>query len=582
LLALLAMKFTPPDDMQTLFVLDCITHVAPFTPVFYLCIALAFVRGWSSMPRWTSLLFFMPALNMLLCSTNSLHHLQYRVFSIIKSEIVFGPFVIVIGIYSYISIVASMVIMLRFAARSRNRLYLKQCLLVSLGGVCPLVVSALATFTDWDISIAATAMGFLPLILCNGIAIYQLHLLDITPVATQQVLDWISDCYLILNEKGLVIAYNKPFSTLFATKYGITENRYLRDCVKKEDISGKTAIYNMITAVDACLSSQSTVSYEQAAIIERAGVTQKNYYVTEVSALVINEKPAGFVIIFKDITLIKKSTRQLQKNQKRMLEQERFAFLGQMIGGLAHNLKTPIMSISGCISAADGLIEECLASLDDPVVTGDDYREIYGEIREWLQKIREASTYMSEIITAIKGQASTVGAYEESTFALDEVIKRTTLLMRHELVSSGCVLQAECLNGEGEITLRGDINNLIQVLCNLISNAIYAHKQTGQSIITVGMEETGGMLSLYVKDRGGGIPERVRGRLFKEMVTSKGAQGSGLGMYISQAVVRGKFGGQMWARDNPEGGAIIGMTIPLTGSASGEGAEEEGRFYETT
>ena len=38
---------------------------------------------------------------------------------------------------------------------------------------------------------------------------------------------------------------------------------------------------------------------------------------------------------------------QLQDSQERMMEQERLAFLGQMIGGLAHNLKTPIMSISG-------------------------------------------------------------------------------------------------------------------------------------------------------------------------------------------------------------------------------------------
>ena len=50
---------------------------------------------------------------------------------------------------------------------------------------------------------------------------------------------------------------------------------------------------------------------------------------------------------------------QLRDSQARMMEQERLASLGQMIGGLAHNLKTPIMSISGCISAVENLVEEC-------------------------------------------------------------------------------------------------------------------------------------------------------------------------------------------------------------------------------
>jgi two-component system sensor histidine kinase HupT/HoxJ len=47
------------------------------------------------------------------------------------------------------------------------------------------------------------------------------------------------------------------------------------------------------------------------------------------------------------------------------------------------------------------------------------------------------------------------------------------------------------------------------------------------------------------------------------MITSKGTQGTGLGLYISNAVVRGKFGGTMWLKDNPGGGSIFGLSIPL-------------------
>ena len=48
-----------------------------------------------------------------------------------------------------------------------------------------------------------------------------------------------------------------------------------------------------------------------------------------------------------------------------------------------------------------------------------------------------------------------------------------------------------------------------------------------------------------------GVPEDIKNRLFKQMITNKGAQGTGLGVYISNTVIRAKFGGSMWMEDNP-------------------------------
>ena len=563
---MLLMFITPPERVDILQFLDSLSYLGTAISPFYLLICYTFTKSADKPPKWFFLPFIVPVLAFLICLTNDWHHLQYQVFSVIRSEIVFGPYVFISGANGYICVVASMILLVTFARRNPSRLYIGQCSMLAIGGLCPFLVSILSTFSGLNFSIAATPLSFSFLVLFNGIAIYRLNLLDITPVATQHVLDWISDCYLILSPSGLIISYNKPFAAVFASRYGIMENRYLKDCVKEEDISKKTAIYNIMTAVDACREAQTTISYEQSVVLNHDGAVQKSYYVTDVSQLIINDKPAGFVVIFKDITQLKKSMQQLQDSQSRMMEQERFAFLGQMIGGLAHNLKTPIMGISGCISAADTLIDECLDSLDDPNVNQDDYREIYGEMRDWFQKIMESTAYMSDIITAIKGQATTVSASNTSLFTVDELIKRTTLLMRHELLSSGCTLTTEYKN-PANVTLHGDINNLVQVLGNLVTNAIYAQKQVGGGCITIGVEQEDGSIKIYVRDTGPGIPPSVRHRLFREMTTSKGAQGTGLGLYISNAVVHGKFNGTMWCEDNPGGGAIFGMTIPLPPSA---------------
>ena len=562
-IALLGMKLTSRDNTLALMFWDaCTNTMGAVMPVFCLCIALIFVKGWQQMPKKTIWLFVIPVITILVVWTNPQHHLHYRVFSTIKSEIVFGPYIVIAGIYSWLCQLVSLILMINFALHNKSRLYMLQCLMFSLGCLSPLTVSVLATVTN-SFPITATPLSFMVPIILNGIAIYQLHILDIRPIAMQRVLDWISDCYLVLSDKGVVISYNKPFEKILASGYGIVKSRYLSDSVKKEDVYKKTAIYNLLTAVTSSREACSTISYEQAVTIDTGEGTRKNYYVVDVTPLYIKEILSGFVVIFKDVTQLKLSMQQLQDSQARMMEQERLASLGQMIGGLAHNLKTPIMSISGCISAVENLVEECRDSLEDPDVTADDYREIFKEMEQWFEKVRESSSYMSDIITAIKGQAANVNTNVDATFTTEELIKRSMLLMRHELMSSGSRVITET-EENCTYTIRGDVNNLVQVLNNLLSNAIYSQKQVGGGDIVIGVKKDEDNLKIYVKDTGTGISAGVKERLFRAMVTNKGAHGTGLGLYISDAVVKGKFGGNMWVEDNPEGGAIVGVSIPLS------------------
>ncbi|NLF35389.1 MAG: PAS domain S-box protein [Clostridiales bacterium] len=562
---MLIMRFTPPDRTDILAFLDALTYACISISGIYLMISLVFVYDYDRLPRWSLLSLIVPFVSVFVSLTNPWHHLQYVVFSTNRSEIVFGPYVFVTGINSYACFILSFILIISSVHKNPNRLYIKQCILVTLGGLSPLGVSLVATVFPLNIPNTAMPLSFLPTILFNGIAVYRYNLLDITPVATQQVLDWTSNCYLILSDKGLILRYNKPFAAIFVPQYGIMANRSLSDFAIEDDQTNKSAIYNILTAVESCRTSGSTISYEQSFLFGRGNRVQKHYYIAEVSPVIINERLVGFVVTLKDVTQLKKSMQQLQENQTRMMEQERFAFLGQMMAGLAHNLKTPIMSISGCVASVNSLVDECESSLTDPRVVAEDYREIYGEMRDWLQKILESSSYMSDIITAIKGQTSSVAGSGDFTFTLEELVKRTTLLMRHELVSSHCTLVSD-FDPDLNVVLQGDINNLIQVLNNLLSNAIFAQKEVGGGQITLSIKKDAEYLHVLVKDTGPGVTPRIRNRLFKEMVTSKGTLGSGLGLYISNAVIRGKFGGSMWAEDNPGGGAIFGFSIPLAAS----------------
>lgn len=567
ILGIIAIKFTDPSNMTMLYVWDSLTYAgAASVQVFALYITLIFTRGLEKFPRKYLVLLIWPVLANIFVWTNPLHHLFYRQFGVQLSQIEFGPLLYVNGVYQFSCLVVSVALMVAFAVHNRTRLYLQQAILFSLGSMIPLLVNLLALAKVMDVSIAATPMAFVFSIICNGLAIYRLHLLDIRPIAMRHVLNQISDCYLITGSDGLIIGYNEPFMEVIGRQNGIEENGRLQDCLKDEDVEYKTAIYNLLTSIESCRNMGSSISYEQAISHQEADGWRKLYYIVEINPLLVGEDIGGFVAIFKDVSKLRESMQRLQDSQVRLMDQERLASLGQMVGGLAHNLKTPIMSIAGSAAVLNNLVEEASVSIGDPEVNEDDYREIYDEMRDWLQKMRDACSYMSDIITAVKGQAGNMDASEFVDFSLGDAIKRVSLLLRHELQGGRCKLITEVDIpdiSDREIYIHGDINNLVQVINNLISNAVYAQIPDGNHNIVIRVEKDEENLFLRVIDWGSGIKQEVKNRLFRQMITSKGNKGTGLGVYISHAVIRGKFGGDISVADNPEGGSIFTIQLPL-------------------
>ncbi|MGI6665508.1 MAG: histidine kinase N-terminal 7TM domain-containing protein [Christensenellaceae bacterium] len=563
MIAVIGMRFTDPDNTTMLYVWDSITYLGVVSiSVFALLIVYTFVKNWETIPACYYWLFLVPLIINIAVWTNPLHNLYYQSFSLKIDEIEFGPLAFLSSVYSSGISIISIVTLISFALKSENKVYKKQAMLFCVGIIVPMIVNLVAVSKIVPMSIAATPISFLVTIFCQGLAIYQYHFFDIKPIASQRVLDSIADGYLLVNDQELVVSYNRTFYEMFGQQYGIEESKFIYDCVKNEDVENKTRLYNLLVALEFCKSSGTSITYEQSIPMETEGSTKMLFYMVEVAPLIIDEKLYGFITMFKDVTKVKESMDQLQESQTRMMEQERLASLGQMVGGLAHNLKTPIMSISGSGAAIGNLVEECRLSIGDPDVTSEDYQEILKEADDWISKIKEACAYMSDIITAVKGQASSMSVSDGMEFSMDELFKCVALLLRHELMSSSCKLKIDNEIAE-EVLLHGDINNLVQVVNNLVSNAIDAYEGMESGDVTIGLRKEGNELHILVKDNGMGVSEEVKQKLFKQMITKKGTKGTGLGIFISNSVVRGNFGGRMWVEDNPAGGAIFGIGIPL-------------------
>ena len=260
--------------------------------------------------------------------------------------------------------------------------------------------------------------------------------------------------------------------------------------------------------------------------------------------------------------MTKENIEEIHNNQEILMERERLAGLGQLIGGIAHNLKTPIMSIAGAVQGIENLIKEYDESIDDPLVNAQDHHDIAKDMESWIPKIKTHLEYMSDIITTVKGQAVALVNNEEDTFTIGELVKRVNILMKHELKNAYIYLNVLMDADENQV-LKGNVNSLVQVVNNMIANAIQAYDGKHDQNIELEVSKKGNDVIFSITDFAGGLPQEVQDKLFKEMVTTKGKNGTGLGLYMSYSNIKAYFGGDITYETEIGKGTTFNIIIPI-------------------
>lgn len=278
--------------------------------------------------------------------------------------------------------------------------------------------------------------------------------------------------------------------------------------------------------------------------------------------VVSNDEIGDLVNAFNEIqNLTKTNIDKIHNNQNMLVERERLASLGQLIGGIAHNLKTPIMSIAGASEGLSDLIKEYDSSIGDNDVTEKDHHDIAKDMTAWVDKIRTYTEYMSDVITAVKGQAVNFSSTNNIHFYMDELLKNINILMKHELKNALVTLNV-INNVPSSIYINGDINCLVQVINNMITNAIQSYNNAPNKTIDLILNVKDNNLVIQIKDYGPGISKEVQEKLFKEMITTKGKNGTGLGLFVSYSTIKAHFNGNILC-DSNKNGTTFSIVIPL-------------------
>lgn len=531
---------------------------AAFAPVSLIILGRAYAQPDKGLSKKSLLLFIIPVLTIIMIWTNSYHHLFFvndplTVGSIRTVQLGIG--FTIYAVYSYACLLTGFTYLIYFAIKNSG-IWSIQAIMILVAGVVPVGVELCYMFKVDGFDAYSVPIAFTVTALLYLLGMLKFSLLKITPIALQTVINRISDSFIVVDVDFNILDYNKTFIDNFHYFSALRKGENFYTILKDSGRSGVNADQIREITLE---TAKKNITVIQDIIIETDG--SKEYYTVEFTPISQRGKVIGIILLFKNVTQHVKDMKKIQENQEILLEKERLASLGQLIGGIAHNLKTPIMSVAGGIDQLQWLVKEYITSIDDPEVNKDDHKEIAEEMQQWLGKMKIHLGYMSDIISTVKDQATKFNNPGQEWFTVGELLKRVKILMNHELMKNKCTYKQNILVNSG-IRIEGDINSMVQILDNIIGNAIQAYgNKGGEIVLKATMEEN--RLLLTVCDFASGIDEKVKDRLFKEMVTTKGKHGTGLGLYMSYSTIKGKFRGNMWFDSSLGKGTKFYIQVPV-------------------
>ncbi|MFA5976522.1 MAG: HAMP domain-containing sensor histidine kinase [Elusimicrobiota bacterium] len=212
----------------------------------------------------------------------------------------------------------------------------------------------------------------------------------------------------------------------------------------------------------------------------------------------------------------------------------RTEMLSEIAGGFAHEIKTPLANIS--LPA-----EMCLLDLHEVEQGKRRADEVVPELKERLKGIMEQVFKASDKIEAIR-QFSKPGQVRMEAVNLSTILQNSLALLEHLLQKAGVQIRLEFPSAIPPI--QGDAKQLEIVFVNLIKNAAEAMGQNPLTARDLRIKggQSGDWITVSVQDSGPGIKRTDVNHLFEAYFTTKGSDGTGMGLFLSQQVIKAHGG----------------------------------------
>lgn len=258
----------------------------------------------------------------------------------------------------------------------------------------------------------------------------------------------------------------------------------------------------------------------------------------------------GFCANITDLTedikkseLLEEQEQELAREKEARFQSSKMVALGEMAGGVAHEINNPLTIIEGFSINLIRRFEKNI-EIDKEKITRS------------LEKIIDASQRISKIVRGLKSFARDDRGDDSINFSLNEMIEETLSFCQQRFHNNGVDFTYTELK-DGEVNIHGHPIQISQVLLNLLNNAFDAILLDDQIadkwiklLITRKNIEGVDSVELRVIDAGRGIPERLHRKMMEPFFTTKEVgKGTGLGLSISKGIIQkhnGQFGYELF------------------------------------
>jgi len=544
-----------PWSIGTLLELDFrIVHGVTYMPFIHICyigiclvpVMLLYLGKAILQPNWHPRLghtafLIVPLVSIVIVFTDPLQHLFFVHFSLYSSSAVYGWYYYFHSVYSYGCIAVGVVFML--IATARNSGFLSRQSLLVISGVCITAVpNILFSFGVADLPFSISMAAFTISILCFLFAFFKYRFITLLPITLQEVVDLISDGYLVVDAEHCILSYNQALLRFLPQKTEIEQGSNLSTFIER---------YLLDTSYDRYLELDAQAVKQRGTVTMEVRMFDNTYASAEITPVMQHNVQTGSIILLKDITQSKKLI-EVTKAESR--------YKSEFLSTMSHEIRTPMGAITGMVNIGKS--------------TNDMKRKDY-----CLTRIEDASKHLMGIINDILDISKIeAGKFELSVieFNFEKMLQRIVNVVKFRADEKGQTLKVHIDRAIPQF-LAGDDQRLAQVITNLIGNAVKFTPDRGLiSLRTQLLNTENGICTIQfeVTDTGIGMSPDQQAGLFHSYVQAESSisrkfGGTGLGLTISKNIVE-MMGGRIWVESELGKGATFAFTVQLT-----KGAEQK-------
>ncbi|WP_320033423.1 HAMP domain-containing sensor histidine kinase [Halarcobacter sp.] len=222
--------------------------------------------------------------------------------------------------------------------------------------------------------------------------------------------------------------------------------------------------------------------------------------------------------------LEKKVTEEIEKrekNEKILLEQSKFAAMGEMIDAIAHQWAQPLGILNLKLSMLD--LDYKSGQIDDKYI--DDFQKKMADV------IEHMNTTLNEFRTFFRPNK------EQSYFNTREMIDKVLMFIKDEFIKYKIDIEIQEINN---FEIMGIENEFKHILLNILNNSkdAFVLKDIKNRKIIIKIYQEDNLNILEISDNAGGIKEDIIDEIFKSNFTTKKEKGTGIGLYMSCQIAK--------------------------------------------